>query len=422
MGEQRSRYRVLGVLGAAVGMAVVLAAAACGGSGPQAPRNLALGADLTTSPAYEPVHLTVAGAHPGSRVTLTAMATDRQGVPWNSTAAFRADSHGAVDLSTQAPLSGSYTGADEMGLFWSMDPPQGNPDTEFGAPRPAFDVTVTGVDQGAKTSLVLHRVFQAPGVTAQALTVAHDGFEGHLFLPPGTGEPRPAMMLLGGSEGGEGTQGYAMLLASAGYPAMSVGYFDEPGTPAQLKNIPLEYFAKAAAWLDQQPGIDKAHVLILGASRGSEAALLAAQNFPDLVHGAVLIAPGATVYGSLPPPGDAWTLHGTPVADQGTDIPVDKIDGPILALAGSDDKLWASAESASQIMRELDEARDPYQHSATVYPDAGHAVGHTPYLPVPTIDVLNGEKLTLGGTRQANSAAQAQTWNAITKLLQSLME
>ena len=45
---------------------------------------------------------------------------DDLGGTWRSHAAFRADATGAVNVSSQPALSGTYQGIDQMGLFWSM--------------------------------------------------------------------------------------------------------------------------------------------------------------------------------------------------------------------------------------------------------------------------------------------------------------
>jgi hypothetical protein len=72
----------------------------------------------------------------------------------------------------------------------------------------------------------------------------------------------------------------AALLTAHGYPSLSVAGFDWPGLPGQLERVPLEYFEAAGRILAAQTGTDPAHVLALGYSRGSEAALLAADYFP----------------------------------------------------------------------------------------------------------------------------------------------
>jgi dienelactone hydrolase len=420
MGGRRLRYAVVtAALGAAFSMA------GCRSGGPPKAgqtQTLSLGLSLTATPsariAFDPVDIRVTGAAPGSTVTLSASATDLDKVPWTSAATFRADSSGVVDLAKQAPVSGSYGAVDEMGLLWSMNPPRGSKAWAFSG---LFNASVTATDQGMRQTLLVPGPLMASGETQQALTVAGNGFEGHLYLPRPGAKPRPAVITLGGSEGGESTVRGAMALAAEGYPAMSVGYFGEPGTPKELKDIPLEYFAKAATWLAKQPGVDKAHILMMGGSRGSEAAMLTAQSFPSLVHGAIVYSPSASLYGSYPEQGgNAWTLHGAPIGAVTSLYPVDKIDGPVLAFAGDSDEVWQSASSANEIMSELDQAHDVYPHKATVYPNAGHFVDASPYMPALTTYTEHGVQGEAGGTRQGDAAAQGDSWRRVLALLAGL--
>ena len=204
------------------------------------------------------------------------------------------------------------------------------------------------------------------------------------------------------------------VLASHGYPALSLAYFRDPGLPATLEDIPIAYFARAARLLAAQPGVDAAHVVVRGYSRGSEAALLLGELYPRLVHGVIVYSPSNRVnggLGALGPEGNAWTWHGRPVPREV--IPLDHVDGPVLAIAGADDRLWPMAGRwARQIMAELDVDHDRFLHQALVYPGAGHGVGTFPYLPagVRSMNPLAGKVFQLGGTRAADAAAQAQGW------------
>ena len=57
-------------------------------------------------------------------------------------------------------------------------------------------------------------------------------------------------MILGGAETGD-LNGDA--LALAGYPALALGYFKEPGLPQCLCSVPLEYFARASTGCAHSP-------------------------------------------------------------------------------------------------------------------------------------------------------------------------
>ncbi|GAA0664230.1 hypothetical protein GCM10010193_14450 [Kitasatospora atroaurantiaca] len=252
------------------------------------------------------MHLRITGLAPHDEITVASEATDHQDKAWQAQAVFRADAHGVVALDSTAPVSGSYQGKDGMGLFWSMNPVSGDPDQAAFIPvnpevRPSFEVTISVTSHGRKlTTRTLTRQWVAGGVGSKALTPASAGVAGELFLPPAGASRHPAVLLFGGSEGGNSVKYTAALLASHGYPALALGYFNLPGLPATLQNIPLEYFATAARVLAAQPGADPAHVIALGYSRGSEAALLLGEDYPDLIHGVVVYSPSVQVNPGLP--------------------------------------------------------------------------------------------------------------------------
>ena len=107
---------------------------------------------------------------------------------------------------------------------------------------------------------------------------------------------------------------YGAWFASRGYPTLDVAYFDAPGLPAELKDIPLEYFAKALRWLARQPGVDPARIWVMGISYGSEAALLLGVHYPHLVHGVAALVPNDLAScAAYVCNGPAWTFGGRPV-------------------------------------------------------------------------------------------------------------
>jgi dienelactone hydrolase len=206
----------------------------------------------------------------------------------------------------------------------------------------------------------------------------------------------PGVLLIGGSEGGSFSSLVAAVLASHGYPVFAVGYFHLPGLPDDLRDIPIEYFAKAARLL---PG----PVRVLGYSRGSEAAMLFAGLYPSLVSGTVLASPAAMVYPGFPHGGNAWTFGGAAV----TQLPFATIAGPVLAFAGTDDMIWPSAQNVTVLRDRLGGKLD-----ALVIDGAGHDVFGVPYLSSDTTfpHPVTGTVVHMGGTRLGNEQARRQTW------------
>ena len=214
-------------------------------------------------------------------------------------------------------------------------------------------------------------------------TVRRDGFASTLSAPLKALPGAPAVVVLGGGEGDEKT-GLAGAFALAGYPALALGYFKEPGLPQCLCSIPLEYFARAVRWLRAQPVARGRPVVLIGGSDGAEAALLIASNEPDLVDAIVANSPTYLVYGVHGGPAVAWTFHGKPLT-AGALIPVADIRVPVLLSDGGQDLVWPSAPSATQIVNELRRSADRAPYTNLYYTGAGHtAAGSPPDVPDPS--------------------------------------
>jgi dienelactone hydrolase len=258
-------------------------------------------------------------------------------------------------------------------------------------------------------------------------TDVSDGLYGVEFDPPGSGR-RAAALVIGGSDGGLTTAGEAALLASHGYPAMALAYFRAPGLPRTLKDIPLEYFARALRRLDAHRDVDPRHVAVVGVSRGGEAALLIGATYPRLVHGVVALVPSNVVNPALDGRSATWTLRGRPVPqirveDFGDPDPVrtpeavirvERIAGPVLTASGGVDALWPSYDYAEAVHRRLDARDFAYPHPDLRFENAGHGVGAAvPYLPTVTYR-------DFGGSAAADEAGKAALWPRILDFMRGL--
>lgn len=385
----------------------------------------------------QPVHIVVSGLGRGRTVTVGLRSADMTGRVWVSQAVFRSNGSGAVDLASDPALGGSYLGVDPMGLIDALSPVPGQAGLSAsqgasyhwnGQVSQDFQVTVT--ENGSTlAATAFSRAADAPGVTARGERIAAVGFFGHFWRPPPGSPPRPGVLEFGGSEGGLGGQQLASALASAGYPTLDIAYFGEPGLPSTLRNIPLEYFARALRWLARQPGVLRHGVYVSGASRGSEAALLLGAYYPGLVRGVIASVPSDVANCSYPVcSGPAWTLHGKalpytvqahnpyPSDDPAAVIPVQKIHAPVFLDCGTDDQVWPSCDYAQAIQSHLTAAGDRYAHVLYRYAGAGHFVGtlvpHQPILPGDT-SPLAGQ----GDTPLANADADARLWQALLSFL-----
>jgi dienelactone hydrolase len=381
----------------------------------------------TSSSADQPVDVLGAGLTSGQPIQLSMTSTDVHGVMWSSKAIFRPDAAGRLDLAKDAPQSGSYSGASGSGLLWSMRPNTGTT-PYFWGPKP-MTFTVTAAVSGQEVAHVsFMRRFAANRFSTALESLSARGFVGTYYSPPpDPGIRHPAVMVLGGSEGGTPSGLVAAHLASDGYPTLALAYFDEPGLPQSLTNIPLEYFATALRWLAAQPNVDPTEVVVMGASRGSEAALLLGVNYPELVHGVVASTPSNVALCGLPCQYPAWTLNGAPVPytrqfDDATPtdvpsavIPVERMRAPVLLDCGGSDQVWTSCDFANAIMARLDAHGYPFPHQLDAYPDAGHGLnGLIPY--EPGVDLGR----SAGRTPNANERADQLLWPKVLAFLAKL--
>jgi dienelactone hydrolase len=382
----------------------------CGcSSGQGAVLHVRLDAGPPDASLVAPIHITMSGLPPGAQVTVRARARDYAGRPWQSAAQFRASSRGTLNLATTVPAAGSYHVADAAGLLWSLSPAfSASPQTQFFPNYAGFTVTLQVITDGrVQATSTLRRVNVPPASTQ---TVHQDGFASTLYQPARPRRDAPAVVVIGGSEGGELT-GTASALASIGFPALALGYFAEPGLPKCLCDIPLSYFARAVQWLRAQPAARGRPVILYGGSRGGEGALLIASYEPHLFDAVIASSPSAYVNGQYGQGasfgGAAWTWQGKPLTT-GTKIPVSRIRVPLLIGDGGLDAVWPSAESASIIVSELRAAHDPAPYTNLYYPQAGHAfLGTPPFFPWADYSAADN---IMGGTPAADAQAEEQSW------------
>jgi dienelactone hydrolase len=437
---------------AAAAVAAVLAAmllTACGGPTPsgRAPASRVGFRISQRDSLYDvPLDIRVTGLQPGERVTVGLSATNEFGRQWSAGATFVARAR-VLDLATTAPVAGSYRGVAGMGLFESM---RNRHFLGYFGPRDPQPFTLTAVIRGRLTaSATLVRELTSGDVRCVRQTVATAGFFGSYCAPATVAARRPAVLIFGGSEGGLAVADLAKLLASHGYPTLALAYFGAPGRPASLFRIPLEYFARAAGWLRRTTAAASAGtaaggtaarpLVAWGFSRGSEAALLLGVHFPGLVSAVIAGSPSSVTNeafsssGALPPGEPAWTLGGRPlpVASPPGDprsagnpaavIPVARIRGPILLLAGADDRLWPSPGYGRAIMATLAAHHDPYRHQLKVFAGAGHVAGFAmPYDDGPARITEGRDLLNVGGTPVANSIAETGAWRDALAFLSQL--
>jgi dienelactone hydrolase len=196
-----------------------------------------------------------------------------------------------------------------------------------------------------------------------------------LWLSPLKSQRPTAVLVIGGS-GGYNPYLVGKALAGRGYPSLVDAYYGGPDQAQQFKLIPLEDFEKALVWLEQQTNARK--LVVLGVSRGSEAAMLLGTYYPSLVNGVIAIVPSSVANGCNCAGNDAtptWMFGGKPVptdpvfhlpdqtplpqANEKGTIDVEKIAGPVFLLCATDDEIWPSCPYTTLIADRLKAASVP---------------------------------------------------------------
>lgn len=285
-----------------------------------------------------------------------------------------------------------------------------------------------------------------------AICTAATAFVGTICTPATPG-PHAAVVVLGGSGGGDRLAPLATRFAEHGYVAASVAYFGAEGLPRTLDEIPVETVGSAVAAIAQRPDVDPSRIGLFGDSKGGELALLAASTYPA-IRAVVGLVPSPFAWSGAGT-GSSWTVGGKPVpyvqlerrarsgpfrAGAGA-APVEmravyaasmqlhrtmigaamfhleNVRGPILLLAGDDDGVWDSPAQCEIGMAYLRAHVHPYADEYVHYRNAGHAfLFATPERPL--VESSRGAvRGVLGGTPRGNVEARDQAWTTIDDFL-----
>ena len=212
----------------------------------------------------------------------------------------------------------------------------------------------------------------------------------------------------------------AAWFASHGYAALALAYFRFDDLPSELAGIPLEYFGQAFAWMARRPEIDPHRLAVSGTSRGGELALQLGSIYTGIKAVVAYVPanvrfPACCGLASLEP---AWTWKGSslafsrfgrggrPVEASGSEIAVERIQGPILLISGGDDDIWNSSTMTDAIVARLTCEHFRYEVVHLNYPHAGHSAGGPEIVPSWqgwTRSPLSGLETEMGGTPAGNA-------------------
>ncbi|WP_060203111.1 acyl-CoA thioesterase/bile acid-CoA:amino acid N-acyltransferase family protein [Sporosarcina koreensis] len=392
------------------------------------------------------VGIRVTGLSGGQKVTVRFQRKSYWGTTiylMESHGTFIADEDGVVDLQKACLIEGTYEGVDGMGLFWSLQVKRTEENSEevFTKLQPQSLTILLESDGKVIDTKIITRKWIDDDVIRTP--VNEKGVVG-TFFHMGNSLPRPTIIVVGGSEGGI-YEFPASLLASHGFNVLALGYWGQEPLPKQLVEIPLEYIEGAIQWLKARPDVAKGWLGMHGTSKGGELALLAATYFEDITAVVSLSGPPVVCCGIVPwteqkelPP--AWTFRGKAIpyarpdnsvevsnacramrqagenplriwyeyltsdpqiTEQAT-IPVEKINGSILLISGTDDACFDSVRLNERAMERLRQYNFNNEYNHLVYEGAGHEVG-IPFIPV-------SASLFTGGNKYDIAQASRDSW------------
>ncbi|XP_078595701.1 LOW QUALITY PROTEIN: acyl-coenzyme A thioesterase 5-like [Branchiostoma floridae x Branchiostoma japonicum] len=391
------------------------------------------------------VDITVERLAPRQPVTLHARLSEGT-ARFQSYAHYRADDTGRVVVAKQPSLGGLYTGVDQMGLFWSMQP---SPGQRPGLRLQKKDVSTPflvdvrvhegHVDVMGEENLpwlattTVERWYMGGGV--KRVPVREGRVRGTLFLPPGDG-PFAGVIDIYGSAGGL-PEYRAALLASRGFAALALAHFAYDDLPKTIGVTNLDYFEEAADWLLSLPNVRSHGVGVLGTSYGGELALCMASYMSKVSAvavtsslTAVTIAPLHYKDGVLPCV--HYDLSRTVFSNEGyihdtrnaiedytqepglkACIQVEKAQCPIMFVAGEDDLMTKSVLYANQAIGRM-KAHGKTNYTLLQYPRTGHLI-EPPYTPHCALSYHGVYQMCIlaGGEPKSHAAAQEDSWHKI---------
>ncbi|XP_029970815.1 acyl-coenzyme A thioesterase 1-like [Salarias fasciatus] len=346
----------------------------------------------------EPIQVKVAGLKSYQVVTMKARSTDERWVLFNSSAVYRADESGEIDLNRDPSLSGSYVGVEPMGLLWSLSPETLHKHfTKTKALIPHV-VKISVHEEGEEGQMLAEvtneRFLIADGVSR--VPVSEGNINGVLFTPPGEG-PFPAVLDLCTVM----SETRACLLANKGFMVLTVAVFNDK--PRDIKELHLDPHQEAVDYLLKQPKVGSKGVGVLSRSKGGDVALAlavfvpgveaivwingcsASSGFPLFYRKCRILSPlPFDISKAIPTESGASIIKHileNPLAEEnkGSLVHVQKVKGRLLFVASGDDLNWDSKGYMDEMVERL-KRYGKNNFESVYYPLAGHLL-EPPYYP-----------------------------------------
>ena len=284
--------------------------------------------------------------------------------------------------------------------------------------------------------------------------ISESGFKGHYFSKKNLSN-QTTILIIGGGIWGEF---WGQEFAKRNYVALSIPYYGLEGLPDLMEEIPLEYFKNAIEWVKRQSEVDDKKIIVMGASRNAELALVIASHFPNDISGVIAYSPSSVSWSNTVMPFNSenikpsWTYNNKPVPyismpkligkqasvletltywNKGLDldknlnkasIQVEKINGPILLFSGLSDEVWPAAQMSNFIEKRARNNSFKFKVDNIKYENAGHLISGNPNYP-PKIRqgnmIIDGKQyqFNFGGTEEGDVKAQKDAFKRVFKYL-----
>ncbi|MBE16995.1 MAG: acyl-CoA thioester hydrolase/BAAT C-terminal domain-containing protein [Dokdonia sp.] len=293
------------------------------------------------------------------------------------------------------------------------------------------------------------------GVRPEAIET--NGFRANFYAQDDTSN-ETTLILIGGGQWGDY---WGHEVAQRGMVGLSLPYLGKKELPILPEEIDLVYFENAITWLREQPEVNPDKIVVMGASRNAELALILATSFTETVSGVIAYAPSSVSWSNTVLPYNSnkikasWTYKGSDIAYVPMDkiaanaqgdidflsywrsglakkdfvekasIKVENIKGPILLFSGKDDLVWPSSEMANSIENRLEEEQFEYDFENIKYDEAGHLISTNPddrsRMESGSITIDDKEyAYTFGGTADGDYSAKQDAKNRVITFLTKL--
>ncbi|MEO1647692.1 MAG: acyl-CoA thioesterase/BAAT N-terminal domain-containing protein [Pseudomonadota bacterium] len=411
--------------------------------------------------AGDPIAITALDLPPDTDVELRAERVLKhyyqRGFPirrYQSTAVFRSDENGRVELATSQALSGSYEGVDAIGLFRNMEPVNDEPAI------PDDRVSLTALIDGEVVATAEIEIRSAPP-SFRVEDVA--GIPGSFFAPHPSPGKHPVIIVVDGVDGNrEGREVFMPRLVAKGYSVFHFATYEiiygpgkasVEGIPTRYVDIPVDRLQMVRDWLVQRGDVDADRMGLYGYSRNGAYVLLAATKF-DWIKAVAGISPSDVVWEGwgdgvklgttssyswrgqsldYVPYSDNWFRETgrfargergrlrTPM-DEGrwanpdrvktARIPIETYAGALLVAGGEQDDLWSAGHMVQNVAERRAEAG--LETSLLVLPEAAHGISGTGTNP--TFLFEQGEE------RRIEAQGQAKVWAATLEFFQKALK